>query len=130
MAFEHLKDRTKQLGIRAMKMVEFLPKTRAAQNIEGQIVRCSTSVGANYRAACRAQSLRDFIKKLKIAEEECDETAYWLEVILESDMMPIDSPQKTATEEMKIEAEKLVAILVKSIKTSRQKLKDQENSKK
>lgn len=105
---QEFKRRTKQLGLRVIKLVTALPKDNLAAKVVGrQIVRSATSVGANYRAACRAQSTADMIRKLKIVEEEADETLYWLELIAEAGLMA--------------ETNEIVAITVTSIKTLRKK---------
>ena len=75
---EHLKFRTKLIGINVIKLVDELPNKISSKAITHQIIRSATSIGANYRAACRAKSTADFINKLKIVEEEADETIYWL----------------------------------------------------
>jgi four helix bundle protein len=80
---EQLKQRTKKFGIRTVKVVEKLPARRTALTIGRQLLRSGTSVGANYRAACRARSDAEFRAKLGICEEEADETIYWLEMIVE-----------------------------------------------
>ncbi|HMG14644.1 MAG TPA: four helix bundle protein [Saprospiraceae bacterium] len=90
---EELKLRTKRIGIEVIKLIDELPDKASSWVITKQIVRCSTSVGANYRAVCRAKSDADFINKLKIVEEETDETIYWLEIIEESNMLPPDKLQ-------------------------------------
>ncbi len=76
-----LKERTKQFALRIIKLVESLPKTITGRAIGGQLVRCGTSVGANYRYACRGRSRAEFIAKLGIVVEEADESAFWLEVL-------------------------------------------------
>lgn len=78
------KDRTKKLAISILKLVEKLPRSISADAMARQIVRSGMSIGANYRAACRAKSTADMINKLKIVEEESDETAYWLELLVET----------------------------------------------
>src|SRR3954452_12229159 len=83
MTAEQLKERTKKFGIRTVKVVEKLPTKRSAATIGQQLLRCGTSVGANYRAACRARSDAEFRAKLGICEEEADEAIYWLDVIVE-----------------------------------------------
>jgi four helix bundle protein len=80
---DELKQRTKDFGIRTVKVVEKLPPKRTAQTIGQQLLRCGTSVGANYRAACRSRSDAEFRAKLGICEEEADETIYWFEMIVE-----------------------------------------------
>jgi len=109
-----MKARTKALGLEAIKLDQELPETRAARVIGGQIVKSSTSVGANYRAACRARSRADFIGKLKIVEEETDETIYWLEVLVDAKMV---APERV--EWLLKESNEILAIIVSSINTSR-----------
>ena len=77
-------DKTKRLGLHVIRFVEILPQNYTSRVIVNQILRCALSVGANYRAVCRAKSDKDFINKMKIVEEECDETIYWLEIIVAS----------------------------------------------
>ena len=84
---EELKRRTKQFALRVIKLVAALPKTREADVIGRQLLRSATSVGANYRSACRARSKADFISKMGITEEEADESQYWLELIVESGLL-------------------------------------------
>lgn len=78
-----LKLRTKTFALRSIRMIENFPKSNSAKVIGYQLLRSSTSVGANYRAACRARSKAEFISKIKIVEEEADESLYWLELIQE-----------------------------------------------
>jgi len=85
---QQCKNRTKQLGVRVIRMVDALPQSRSADVIGRQILRSATSVGANYRAACRAKSPADIINKLKIVEEEADETLFWQELLIEAEVMP------------------------------------------
>lgn len=82
-----LKGRTKQFALRAMKLAGALPREMVGRTLAAQFVRSGTSVGANYRAACRARSTADFLSKLGIVEEEADESAYWLELIIEGGLM-------------------------------------------
>ncbi len=109
-----LKERTKTFGLRIIKMSESLPKNTAGYIIAKQILRSGTSVGANYRSACRGRSKAEFIAKLGISLEEVDETAYWLELIMDGDFLP-----KNKVESLHNEAEELVAIFSSSIKTSK-----------
>jgi len=111
---EALKLRTKQLSLRIIKLIEALPSSRTANAIGNQLIRSGTSVGANYRAACRARSRPDFISKASIAIEEADESLYWLELLCEAGVMP--EPKLTPL--MK-ELDEIVAILTASIKTAR-----------
>src|SRR5438552_16954242 len=83
-----LKDRTKKFTLRIIKLVDSLPKSRAGNVIANQILRCSSSVGVNYRSACRARSKADFISKITIVEEEADESMFWLEIINEAGLIP------------------------------------------
>src|SRR5438045_5490692 len=87
MKAEDLKRRTKQFALRVLKLVTALPKTLAGKTIGGQLVRSGTSVGANYRAACRARSKLEFIAKIGIVEEEADESAFWMELIIEGELL-------------------------------------------
>ncbi len=84
MLADEMKKRTKAFALRVVRLVEVLPATRTADVIGKQLLRCGTSVGANYRAACRARSQADFISKMGIVEEEADETIYWIELLVES----------------------------------------------
>src|SRR4029077_5500777 len=77
------RNRTFQFGIRCIRLAESLPNTLVAQTISRQLIRAGTSVGVNYRAAIRSRSRADFIAKMGIVEEECDEAFYWIEVILD-----------------------------------------------
>ena len=108
------KERTKRLAISIIRLVEEMPKSVAATAIARQIVRSGTSIGANYRAACRAKSTADMINKLKIVEEESDETEYWLELIAEMGYLPQDKISPLAKE-----TNEIVAMTVASIKTLR-----------
>jgi four helix bundle protein len=85
---EELKGRTKAFALRSIRLIEALPKTRTADVIGRQLLRAATSVGANYRAACRARSPAEFAYKIGVVEEEADESAYWLELLVESHLLP------------------------------------------
>lgn len=115
MTKEELKDRTKKFAILIIKLVNDLPDTKAGRTIGNQIIRSGTSVGANYRTACRARSDADFISKITIVEEECDETLFWLELIVESNLL-----EKERLLAMIKEADELTAIFTASDKTARQ----------
>ena len=78
-----LKNRTKQFALRVLKLVAALPKTTEGRALGGQLIRSGTSVGANYRAACRGRSKAEFISKLGTVEEEADESASWMELIID-----------------------------------------------
>ncbi len=109
-----MKKRTRAFALRIIRLVEALPKTRTAEVIGKQLLRCGTSVGANYRAACRAKSPADFIAKMGIVEEEADETIYWIELLIESEQ--INNERVNGLLE---EANQIVAIVVSSINTAR-----------
>jgi four helix bundle protein len=107
-------ERTFQFGIRCVRLTESLPKITAAQTIGRQLLRCGTSVGANYRAAVRGRSRGDFVSRMGIVEEECDEALYWIDVLVE---LGIVSSQRI--EELRREANEIIAITVSSIKRAR-----------
>lgn len=108
------KERTKQLALRVIHLVESLPINKTADVIGRQILRSATSVGANYRAACRAKSTADMIAKLGIVEEEADETLYWLELLVEAKLIP-----EARLSSLMQETDEIVAMTVSSIKTLR-----------
>ena len=112
---EQLKVKTKQFAKQVIGLCRSLPETRDGRLIGNQLFRSGTSIGANYRAACRARSKADFISKLGIALEEADESLYWLEILEETQVV-----QPTITAPLKREAASLVAILVASLNTSKQ----------
>ena len=113
---DELKARTKQFGLRVIRLVESLPNTKTAAIIGNQLLRSATSVGANYRAACRGRSKAEFVAKLGIVEEEADESAYWLEMLTESQILRQD-----LVAQLHAEAEELTAIMAKSRQTAKQK---------
>ena len=113
---EVIKKRTKQIGIEIILLINQFPNSIATRAISNQIIRSATSIGANYRAACRAKSTADFINKLKIVEEETDETIYWLEIVEESNLFT-----SSKIKELKIELSEILSIVVSSIKTLRNK---------
>ena len=113
---EQIKNRTKFIGLEVIKLVDEFPNKPSSWVIAKQIVRSSTSIGANYRAACRAKSTPDFINKLKIVEEETDETQYWLEIMEESQLI-----ESKRIRSIKKEVNEILAIVVASIKTARAK---------
>jgi len=83
-----LQDRTKQFALRVLKLIDVLPRTAAGRAISSLLVRAATSVGANYRSACRARSRAEFAAKLGVAVEEADESLYWLELVRDSKLLP------------------------------------------
>jgi four helix bundle protein len=111
---EELKQRTKQFALRAIKLTEALPKGMAGQVLGKQLLRSATSVAANYRSACRGRSKAEFIAKVGIALEECDESQLWLEMIVDSGLMP-----RTCVAELLKEADELTAIFVASLRTAK-----------
>ncbi len=115
---QQFKTRTKQLALRVIRLVESLPTTKTADVIGKQVLRSATSVGANYRAACRAKSTADLIAKLSIVEEEVDETLYWLELLIASRLITVEKLNNLMQETSEI-----LAMTVASIKTLRQKPK-------
>jgi four helix bundle protein len=113
MTTDELKERTKQLALRVMTLVDVLPNTVKGRVIANQIMRSATSVGANYRGACRARSRAEFISKIGVVEEEADESAFWLELIIGS---KIRETRKIAPS--LDEANELVAIMAASRKSA------------
>ena len=108
-----LKQRTKAFALRVMKMVGALPNDSVGRAIGGQLVRSGTSVGANYRAARRGRSKAEFIAKLGIVIEEADESGYWMELIIEGELLPTDK-----VELLLDEANQITAIMVASRKSA------------
>ena len=113
-----LKARSKDFALRILKLTAALPKTIEGRAIANQLVRCGTSVAANYRAACRARSRGEFVAKLGVALEEADETQLWLELVIAGKLMPAKRVQPLLEE-----ANELVAILVASRKSAASNLK-------
>lgn len=111
---KELKLRTKQFALRVIKLVESLPNDQVARVLGNQLLRAGTSVGANYRAACRSKSPADFISKMGTVEEEADESGYWMELLLDSGRI-----KATKISALMQEAEELTAIAVSSINTAR-----------
>ena len=111
-----LKERSKRFALRILKLVDSLPNTLSARTIGRQLVRSATSVPANYRAACRGRSNAEFIAKLGIVEEETDETAFWIQMLVDAEIVKAE-----LVRELLDEADQLTAIWVASIKTARGK---------
>ena len=122
-----LQERMTVFAVRIIKMVDALPSTISGQAIARQIVRSGTSPSANYRAACLAKSDKDFLNKLKMVEEELDETSHWLDIIMRSEMMKVSRVQPLYQE-----CCELLSIIVKSIVTvkTRTQVEEIEKSKK
>jgi four helix bundle protein len=114
MTKDELKNRTKKFALEIIILVDKLPNTLAGRTIGNQIIRSGTSVASNYRAACRARSNADFISKITIVEEESDETLFWLEMIVESNLLP-----KERVLALLKEADELTAIFTSSGKTAK-----------
>lgn len=106
--------RTFQFATRCVRLVDRLPTGRASDVVARQLAKCSTSVGANYRAARRARSTAEFIAKLGIVEEEADESAYWLDVIVATEMMAVDRVSA-----LRREADEILAMVIASIRTAK-----------
>ncbi len=111
---DDLKERTKSFALRVVRMVEALPKGKTSDVIGRQLLRSGTSVGANYRAACRAKSPADFISKMGTVEEETDESIFWMELLIEAGLIP----ERLLMDLMR-EASEILAIIISSIKTVR-----------
>jgi four helix bundle protein len=110
---EALRKRTKAFSLRIVRLFRALPKTEEARILGRQVLRSGTAVGANYRSACRARSRADFISKIGITIEEADETAYWLELLIDAGIM-----KKARLENLLTEANELVRILQASRSTA------------
>ena len=108
--------RTKEFAHRCVKLAMFLPETDLGRHIRRQLIRCSTSVAANYRATCLAQSKASFISKLSIVLEETDESYFWLEFIIDEDLL-----KRRLVDSLLKEAEELTAIFISSRKTAKSK---------
>ena len=115
---DELKRRTKEFAHRCVKLAMALPNTPLGNHIRGQLIRCSTSVASNYRATCIAQSKASFISKLSIVIEEADESIFWLEFIIDENLL-----KKHLVEPLMKEAEELTAIFITSRKTARKEKK-------
>ena len=114
MTTDEMKARTKLFALRIIKLVDSLPSNRTTDVLGKQLIRAGTSVGANYRAACRAKSNADFIAKMGIVEEEADESSFWMEVMIESGLI-----NKELVKDLVDEANQIAAITVSSINTAR-----------
>jgi four helix bundle protein len=113
MTTDELKQRTKSFALRVTRLVDALPNTVKGRAIANQIIRSATSVAANYRAACRARSRAEFIAKIGVVEEEADETAFWLEFIIDTNLCG-----QSQIEPLLMEAGELVAIMAASRKSA------------
>lgn len=114
MTREELKQRTKEYANRIVHVCQALPGNWVAQTLGRQLLRAGTSVGANYRAVCRAKSTADFVNKLRIVEEECDESLFWMEILTDNKLV-----KPARLRELMKEGDELLAIMVASAKTAR-----------
>jgi four helix bundle protein len=118
------KQRTKDIAIRIIKLVQSLPKNWVAETIGKQLLRSGTSIGANYRAACRAKSTADIINKLAIVEEEADESMFWIELLIESEIVA-----ENRLMNLYCDIEEVVKMTVTSIRTLKAKRETNPKSK-
>ena len=116
---EEMKQRTKAFALRVIRLVQAAPRSREANVIGGQLLRAGTSVGANYRAACRARSHAEFVAKLGVVEEEADEALYWLELLVEAGFMKVSRVCNLMRE-----ADEILSIVVTSVITARGRKQD------
>jgi four helix bundle protein len=114
MTQDELKARTKKFALHVIRLVDSLPDTTSSRVIGKQLLRSGTSVGANYRSACRAKSTADFISKLSIVEEEADESIYWMELLVDSGTV-----RAASLHDLMDEANQIVSIIVAAIKTTK-----------
>ncbi len=114
---EDLKKRLKVFALRIIKLSEKLPNNRVGNILGTQIIRSGTSPAANYRAACLAKSQKDFLNKLKIVEEELDETLYWTELIIEAGLI-----KEELLQDLMRENTELLKIIISSITTMKDKI--------
>ncbi len=111
---DEMKTRTRAFALRVIRLAESLPNTPTAKVIRNQMLRCGPSVGANYRAACRAKSKADFAAKMGIVEEEADETVYWIDLLIDAGIL-----KPTRVTDLLKEADEILAITVSSIKSAK-----------
>ena len=109
-----IKNRTKNFAVRVIKLINALPNNTAGKVISYQLGKSGTSVGANYRASCRARSDKEFIAKLGVVLEEADESAFWLELIIESELL-----SESLVRPLQKEADELCAIFYSSIRSAK-----------
>jgi four helix bundle protein len=107
-------ERTMQLGLRAIRVVESLPNSETARIIGNRLLRAGTAIGVNYCSALRGRSRADFIAKMGIVEEECDEALYWMQMLIEAGIVKL-----SRLTELMDEANEIIAIVVTSIRTAR-----------
>lgn len=114
---ENLRKRTKDFGMRVIRMWKSLPDTTLSEVLGKQLLRCATSVAANYRAACLAKSDADFFNKIKICQEEADESCLWIEYIIEAGILP-----ESKLANLLDEAQQLTAIMTSSAITVKKRI--------
>ena len=124
MTTEELKERFRKFSVKIIKMVNTMPNNIAGNAIAKQIVRSGTSPSANYRAACIAKSDKDFLNKLRMVQEEIDETSHWLNLIIDSEMLP-----KSKVQDLYEESIELRRITTKAIITTKAKIEASERDK-
>ena len=115
---EILRERTKKFALLIIELVNNLPQNVVGRAIANQLIRSGTSIGANYRAACRGRSKSEFLSKLHIALEEADETVFWLELIIEAQLLSFEKINPILTE-----TNELTAIFAKSFQTAKKIIK-------
>jgi len=120
---EDMRKRTRDFALRVIRLAESLPNTPTANAIRNQMVRCGTSVGANYSAACRARSRRDFVSKMGIVEEETDETRYWIQLLIDAKLM-----NRERVANLLKEGDEILAIVVASIKTAKRRARTESSN--
>ena len=118
-----LKKRLQTFGLRIIKLTESLPNNIIGKNLGNQIIRSGTSPGANYRAACLGKSDKDFLNKLKMVEEELDETIYWIELIILSGLV-----KENLLKDLMTENHELLKIIISSINTMKKKINSKKNN--
>lgn len=114
MTREEMKSRTKAYANRVVRVCAALPSNWIARTLGQQLLRCGTSVGANYRSVCRAKSTADFINKLRVVEEECDESLFWMKLLVDNNLVKV-----SRLRDLMGEGNELLAIVVASAKTAR-----------
>jgi four helix bundle protein len=122
---DDLKKRTKRFALRILKLVAALPDTVQGRSVAGQLVRAGTSVGSNYRAACRSRSQAEFVAKIGVVVEEADESAFWLELIIEGELL-----RARLVQPLLDEANELLRIMARSRITASSRLRLQRSRKK
>lgn len=116
-SIDEFRARTKSFALRVIRLVQALPKNSVADVLGRQLLRAGTSVGANYRASCRAKSSRDFVAKMAIVEEEADECIYWMELMIDAKLI-----KASLLTNLIQEANELLSMVVASIRTARKRM--------